>query len=74
MGTALRDICARVDVSRDLPAAFGKGDTEGAHRMRARNSKTSTRRSSEVDYRAANVRAGYVYVISRPTMWAKCLA
>ena len=40
-----------------------KGDTEGAERMRAQLEDIDSA-IEDVDYRAANVRAGYVYVIS----------
>ncbi len=46
-----------------LAALQANGDTEGAARVRARLEDVD-RAITDVDYRAANVRAGYVYVIS----------
>ncbi|MBM7846841.1 uncharacterized protein YlxW (UPF0749 family) [Arthrobacter roseus] len=46
-----------------LRALEAKGDTEGAARMRSQV-EDAERAISDVDYRAANIRAGYVYVIS----------
>lgn len=46
-----------------LQALLGKGDTEGAERLRAQLADID-KAIEDVDYRAANVRAGYVYVIS----------
>lgn len=46
-----------------LAALEAKGDTEGAARLRQQLSEID-RAIEEVDYRAANIRAGYVYVIS----------
>ena len=46
-----------------LQALLDKGDTEAAERMRAQLEDVD-RAIEEVDYREANVRAGYVYVIS----------
>lgn len=46
-----------------LQALIGKGDTEGADRMRAQLEDIE-KAIEDVDYRAANARAGYVYVIS----------
>jgi hypothetical protein len=42
---------------------LAKGDLEAAERMRAQVSDVE-KAISDVDYRAANIRAGYVYVIS----------
>ncbi|UOQ89478.1 DUF4041 domain-containing protein [Agromyces endophyticus] len=46
-----------------LAALEAKGDIEGAERMREKLSDVD-RAIEDVDYRAANIRAGYVYVIS----------
>jgi len=46
-----------------LAALQANGDTEGAARVQARLEDVD-RAITDVDYRAANVRAGYVYVIS----------
>ena len=46
-----------------LAALEAKGDTEGAERMRAQLGDID-KAIEDVDYRAANVKAGYVYVIS----------
>ena len=46
-----------------LVALTGKGDTEGAERIRAKLEDVD-KAIQDVDYRAANIRAGYVYVIS----------
>jgi hypothetical protein len=46
-----------------LEALMSSGDEEGATRMRARLADVD-RAIEDVDYRAANIRAGYVYVIS----------
>lgn len=46
-----------------IQALLDKGDTEGAERMRAQLVDVE-RAIADVDYRAANARAGYVYVIS----------
>lgn len=46
-----------------LEALIEKGDTEGVDRLRAQLEEID-RAVEEVDYRAANVRAGYVYVVS----------
>jgi len=46
-----------------LAALEAKGDIEGAERMRAKLEDVE-RALVDVDYRAANIRAGYVYVIS----------
>lgn len=46
-----------------LAALEAKGDVEGAERMREKLSDVD-RAIEDVDYRAANIRAGYVYVIS----------
>lgn len=46
-----------------LQALVKKGDDSGAERLRAQLSDVD-RAIADVDYRAANVRAGYVYVIS----------
>lgn len=46
-----------------LAALEAKGDLEGAARMREQIADTE-RAISDVDYRVANARAGYVYVIS----------
>jgi hypothetical protein len=46
-----------------LNALVKNGDAEGADRMRAQLSDVD-RAIDDVDYRAANIRAGYVYVIS----------
>ncbi|KRE39589.1 chromosome segregation ATPase [Janibacter sp. Soil728] len=59
---------ARLDKERQhysnaLQALIEKGDSEGAGRLRAQLDEID-RAMEEVDYRAANVRAGYVYVIS----------
>jgi Domain of unknown function (DUF4041)/T5orf172 domain len=44
-------------------ALLNKGDTDGAARLQA-NLDEIDRAIQDVDYRAANIRAGYVYVIS----------
>lgn len=59
---------ARLDKERQhyanaLQALIDKGDTEGADRMRAQLDDID-KAIADVDYRAANIRAGYVYVIS----------
>jgi hypothetical protein len=59
---------ARLDRERQhyanaLQALIDKGDTEGADRMRAQLEDID-KAIEDVDYRAANIRAGYVYVIS----------
>ena len=59
---------ARLDKERQhyanaLQVLIAKGDAEGADRMRAQLEDID-KAIEEVDYRAANVRAGYVYVIS----------
>lgn len=46
-----------------LEALVSKGDIEAAERLRTQVAEVE-RAISEVDYRAANIRAGYVYVIS----------
>lgn len=46
-----------------LAALEANGDAEGAQRLRARIADVD-RALHDVDYRAANIRAGYVYVIS----------
>lgn len=46
-----------------LVALEAKGDTEGAERMRQQIADAD-KAIADVDYRAANARAGYVYVIS----------
>jgi len=46
-----------------LAALEAQGDVEGAERMRARLEEVE-KAIADVDYRAANIRAGYVYVIS----------
>lgn len=46
-----------------LEALIAKGDEEAAERLRAQLADVE-RAIDDVDYRAANVRAGYVYVIS----------
>jgi len=46
-----------------LSALEAKGDLEGAERVRARLADVA-RALEDVEYRAANIRAGYVYVIS----------
>ncbi|MDX6235049.1 MAG: hypothetical protein QOH68_4209, partial [Nocardioidaceae bacterium] len=46
-----------------LAALEANGDTEGAERMRAQLGDID-KAIEDVDYRAANVKAGYVYVIS----------
>ncbi|MGI8440421.1 MAG: DUF4041 domain-containing protein [Thermoleophilaceae bacterium] len=46
-----------------LTALEGKGDEEGAARLRGQLAEID-RGIEDVDYRAANIRAGYVYVIS----------
>jgi len=53
----------RAHYAATLAALEGNGDVEGAARMRARIEDVD-RALIQVDYRAANVRAGYVYVIS----------
>ncbi|MFE9914804.1 DUF4041 domain-containing protein [Micromonospora sp. NPDC005553] len=59
---------ARLDKERQhyanaLAALQAKGDVDGAAQMQERLSQIDTG-IEDVDYRAANVRAGYVYVIS----------
>lgn len=59
---------ARLDKERQhhenaLRALEEKGDEEAAVRLRAQMAEID-RRIEDVDYRAANIRAGYVYVIS----------
>lgn len=46
-----------------LNALISKGDTAGAERLREQLADVD-KAISDVDYRAANIRAGYVYVIS----------
>lgn len=46
-----------------LDALIARGDEEGASRLREQLEEVQ-RRIEDVDYRAANIRAGYVYVIS----------
>ena len=46
-----------------LDALVAKGDLDAAERLRAQVAEVD-RAISDVDYRAANIRAGYVYVIS----------
>ncbi|RQP11758.1 MAG: DUF4041 domain-containing protein [Microbacteriaceae bacterium] len=46
-----------------LAALIEKGDTDGAERLRAQLADVE-KAIADVDYRAANIRAGYVYVIS----------
>jgi hypothetical protein len=53
----------RAHYAATLAALESKGDLEGAARMQARIDDVD-RALVQVDYRAANVRAGYVYVIS----------
>jgi hypothetical protein len=53
----------RAHYAATLAALESNGDLEGAARMRTRIEDVD-RALGEVDYRAANVRAGYVYVIS----------
>jgi hypothetical protein len=48
-----------------LAALEAKGDVEAATRMRAQLDDIA-RAIEDVDHRAANVKAGYVYVISNP--------
>lgn len=59
---------ARLDKERQhhqnaLEALIARGDEEGAARVRAQLGEVD-RKIEDVDYRAANVRAGFVYVIS----------
>lgn len=59
---------ARLDKERQhhlnaLEALVARGDDEGAKRLREQLGDVE-RKIEDVDYRAANVRAGYVYVIS----------
>lgn len=59
---------ARLDKERRhylnaLEALIAKGDEAGAERLRAQLADVD-RAIADVDYRAANIRAGYVYVIS----------
>ncbi|WP_433458354.1 hypothetical protein [Micromonospora sp. CA-248212] len=59
---------ARLDKERQhyanaLAALQAKGDVDGATQMQERLSQIETA-IEDVDYRSANVRAGYVYVIS----------
>lgn len=59
---------ARLDKERQhhqnaLDAMLAKGDEEAAARLREQLDEVD-RKIEDVDYRAANVRAGYVYVIS----------
>lgn len=53
----------RLHYTTALEALVAKGDQEAAARLRAQLADVE-RAIEEVDYRAANVRAGYVYVIS----------
>ncbi|WP_220491023.1 hypothetical protein [Tessaracoccus sp. MC1627] len=58
----------KLDKERDhytnaLNALIARGDEAGAEELRAKLEEID-RAISDVDYRAANVRAGYVYVIS----------
>ncbi len=46
-----------------LDALLAKGDESGAQRLKAQLQEVD-RAIADVDYRAANIRAGYVYVIS----------
>lgn len=46
-----------------LEALLAKGDLDAAERIRGQMSEVD-RAISDVDYRAANIRAGYVYVVS----------
>lgn len=64
----LRAERARLDKERQhyanaLAALEANGDTEGAERMRQQIADAD-KAIADVDYRAANARAGYVYVIS----------
>lgn len=59
---------ARLDKERQhyanaLEALIDKGDTDGAERLRT-HLEGIDKAIEDVDYRAANVRAGYVYVVS----------
>ena len=49
--------------SNAIDALVAKGDEEGAQRLRGQLADIE-RAIADVDYRAANIRAGYVYVIS----------
>jgi hypothetical protein len=53
----------RTHYSNAIQALLAKGDTAGAERMRAQLVDVE-KAIADVDYRAANARAGYVYVIS----------
>lgn len=53
----------RTHYSNALAALDAKGDVEAAERMRAELGEID-KAIEDVDYRAANIRAGYVYVIS----------
>jgi hypothetical protein len=53
----------RAHYANALAALEAKGDSEAAERMRAEMNEIE-RAIEDVDYRAANIRAGYVYVIS----------
>ncbi len=53
----------RAHYSSTLAALEANGDNEGAERVRARLADVA-RAIADVEYRAANIRAGYVYVIS----------
>lgn len=53
----------RSHYSNALAALEAKGDLEGAERLREKLADVD-RAITDVDYRAANIRAGYVYVIS----------
>lgn len=53
----------RSHYSNALAALLAKGDAEGADRLRAKLADVE-HAIENVDYRAANIRAGYVYVIS----------
>jgi hypothetical protein len=53
----------RTHYANALAALEAKGDTEAADRLRAEMGEIE-KAIEDVDYRAANIRAGYVYVIS----------
>nr|WP_282857455.1 GIY-YIG nuclease family protein [Pseudoclavibacter helvolus] len=53
----------RSHYANTIAALEAKGDSDGADRMRARLNDVE-HAIENVDYRAANIRAGYVYVIS----------
>lgn len=53
----------RLHFSNALDALVAKGDEAGAERMRAQLTDVD-RAIEDVDYRAANIHAGYVYLIS----------